>query len=320
MDEAVHGGGDGTLAQMGERAWIRRLAALLPAAPVGVVGIGDDCAVVPSGGRCDWLLKSDPVIEGTHFSAEAPPEGIGHKAVGRVLSDMAAMGGEPDWALVDLVAPGATPIARLEAIYRAASDLARRHGMTIVGGDSSRGPVVELHVFGVGHVPSGRAVRRVGARPGDGLYVTGALGGSSLGRHLAFEPRIAQGVWLREHGWANAMLDVSDGLATDLRNLTEASGVGARIEAARVPASGAAKALSDGLSALHHALNDGEDFELLFAVAAEREGEFMRAWRTAFDLACSRIGVVTGQAGAVELMDVHGRVTPLPAEGFRHFQ
>jgi thiamine-monophosphate kinase len=310
----------GTLADIGERAWIRRLLRLLPAVPPGSVGIGDDCAVVRAGGDRDWLLKSDPVIEGTHFTVDAPAEGIGHKAIGRVLSDLAAMGGEPDWILVDLVAPGATSVARLEAIYRTASALARRYGATIVGGDSSRGPVLELHVFGVGHVPSGRAVRRMGARPGDAIYVTGALGGSGLGRHLAFEPRIAQGVWLREKGWASAMLDVSDGLATDLLNLVEASGVGARIESSKVPLSDAARALAGERTALHHALYDGEDFELLFTVPAGRDRDFASAWREAFDLPCSRIGTVTDRPGQVEYVDEAGQAVPLAAEGFRHFQ
>jgi thiamine-monophosphate kinase len=305
---------------IGEDALIRRLKKLVPGRADVVAGIGDDCAVVRTGRRdpFDLLLKSDPVIEGVHFDAAASAGSIGHKAMGRVLSDMAAMGGEPLWALIDLVAPATVPVKRLEGLYRGLARLARRHGVAIVGGDTSRGKSLELHVFAVGRVARGRAVLRSGAKAGEALYVTGSLGGSGLGRHLRFEPRLAEGQWLASRGWATAMMDVSDGLATDLRRMIAASGTGAVIEAARVPVSSAAKRLRDKRSPLEHALGDGEDFELLFTVPRRRAAAFESAWRRTFSLRCTRIGEMTKQPG---LLAIHekGTLSVLETRGYEHF-
>ncbi|MEI6516841.1 MAG: thiamine-phosphate kinase [bacterium] len=308
------------VSEIGEDQLIRRLAGLVPSRRDVVAGIGDDCAVVRTGVRdaFDLLLKSDPVIEGIHFSRDAAPGAVGHKAVGRVLSDLAAMGGEPLWALINLVAPQDTPVKRLEGIYRGAASLAKRHGMAIVGGDTSRGKTLELHVFAVGRVPRGRAVPRSGARAGDVLYVTGALGGSGLGRHLKFEPRIREGAWLCSQGWATAMMDVSDGLATDLRRMAAASGTGAILEVGAIPVSPAARRCRDRRSPLEHALADGEDFELLLAVPARKAVAFEAAWRRRFTLRCSRIGVMTKRSGVIELKDGKSCV-PLTCRGYEHF-
>jgi thiamine-monophosphate kinase len=236
-----------------------------------------------------------------------------------VLSDLAAMGGEPRWALINLVAPPSTPVRRLEAVYRGAAALARAAGLAIVGGDTSAGPGLELHVFAVGRVPRGRALRRAGARPGDRLYVTGTLGGSRAGKHLRFTPRLAEGRWLRAGRGARALMDVSDGLATDLRRLAAASGVGAELDAAAIPVSAAARATRDGRSALEHALADGEDFELLFAVPAARAARFERAWRRTFALRCTCIGCVTPRRGELALRQPDGTRQPLALRGFEHF-
>lgn len=305
---------------IGEDALIRRLGKLVPGRADVVAGIGDDCAVVRAGRGepFDLLLKSDPVIEGVHFSATAPAEAIGHKALGRVLSDIAAMGGEPLWVLIDLVAPASEPVKRLEGVYRGLARLARRHGVAIVGGDTSRGTTLELHVFAVGRVPRGRAVLRSNGKPGDALYVTGTLGGSGRGRHLRFEPRLAEGQWLVEGRWATAMMDVSDGLATDLRRMIAASGVGAVIEAARVPVSAAAKLSRGRLSPLDHALADGEDFELLFTVPRRKALAFEAAWNRKFSLRCTRIGELTGMRGKLEF-DQNGTFTDLKIRGYEHF-
>jgi thiamine-monophosphate kinase len=188
-----------------------------------------------------------------------------------------------------------------------------------VGGDTTAGPVRELHVFGVGRVPAGKAVLRSGAKPGDVVYVTGSLGGSLAGRHLAFEPRVAEGGWLREGGWATAMLDISDGLVVDLERLLESSGVGARLQAERIPVSAEARALKDGRTALDHALSDGEDYELLFTVPAARVADFEAAWKKEFDLPCTPIGEITDDRGSLEIRDAAGKsIRPL-REGYEHF-
>ena len=306
-----------TLGDLGEEALIRRLAGLVPPLKGLGLGIGDDAAVVP-GGNVDLLLTSDAVIEGRHFTQAADPEAIGHKAMARTLSDVAAMGGKPRWALVDLVAPPTTPLARCEAIYRGLARSADLLGVTVVGGDTAEGDVLALHVFAVGEVPCGEAVLRSGASPGDAIYVTGALGGSLAGRHLAFLPRLAEGQWLRSGGWASSMIDLSDGLATDVRRLADRSGVGVEINPDRVPIAAAAR-IDDGRSLLEHALCDGEDYELLFTVPPESVDTFPGEWSRMFELACTRVGRIIAEEGACYLARPDGGRTSLDMHGFGHF-
>jgi len=206
------------LSRIGELALLKRLCRKLPLRKDVIVGAGDDCAVVKGAktDKYDYLLKSDGVVEGVHFNAQTRPGLIGHKALGRVLSDIAAMGGEPLWILVDLVAPGKTSVKRVEAIYTGIGKLARKFGAAIVGGDVSAGKELQLHVFGMGRVRKGRAILRSGAKAGDALFVTGALGGSLAGKHLSFLPRLKEGKWIADGKWATAMIDISDGLLRDL--------------------------------------------------------------------------------------------------------
>jgi thiamine-monophosphate kinase len=272
------------------------------------------------------------VIEGVHFLPDARGQDIGHKALGRVLSDLAAMGGEPLWILVNLVAPRTAPVAHIESIYRGMARLARRYGVAIVGGDTSCGNVLEIHVFAVGRVPRGKALLRSGAKAGEALYVTGALGGSGYGRHLRFDPRLVEGQWLRESGLVTAMMDVSDGVATDVRRLAAASGVGVVLSAGSIPISRAVKEPApdpskEGLGVgeflaryprLQHALADGEDFELLFTVPRRKTAAFEAAWRKAFRLACTRIGELTAKPSIIELGDGVMR-KELMVHGYEHF-
>jgi thiamine-monophosphate kinase len=301
----------GILRDLGERGLIQRLLPRLPGRPDLIVPAGDDCAVVRLQARWDGVLKSDSVVEGVHFLPDAPPARIGHKALARVLSDFAAMGAEPQHMLVNLVAAPDTPVRRIEQVYAGLTRLARRWGVSVAGGETVAGSALELHVFGAGRVPRGRAVLRSGAHVGDLLYVTGALGGSLLGRHLTFVPRLREGQWLRARGWATAMLDVSDGLATDLRHLLDASGVGADVQRDAVPITAAARRMADGKSALDHAWQDGEDFELLFTVPARRQVAFERAWHRAWPLRLTRLGVLTDRRN----------VSGLPPDaGYEHFR
>lgn len=310
-----------TLKDIGELAAIERLRKYLPARPDIVQGAGDDCAVIKAGDSTpyDRLITSDPVIEGTHFTGETPAASIGHKAIGRVLSDLAAMGGEPDCALIDVVAPPETPVSRLEAIYEAASRLAHKYGLALVGGDLSRGQALELHVFAMGRVPAGSALLRSGAKPHDLICVTGSLGASKLGRHLSFEPRVAEGIWLREASWATALIDVSDGLARDLKHLADMSGTGAELHIARIPVSGEALRINDGISPLDHALYDGEDFELLFTVSREKEKTLLSSWNETFDVSCTLIGRITDKKGEIELVDKNGKRSKLEKREYEHF-
>jgi thiamine-monophosphate kinase len=309
-----------TLKDLGELATIERIVRRLPAGRGVVVGPGDDCAVVRARNAAphDWLLTSDPVIEGIHFTRDTPAARIGWKAVGRVLSDIAAMGGEPRWALLNIVAPPDTAVARLDGLCRGAARLADACGLALAGGDTAAGPTLAVHAFAVGDVPRGTAVLRSGAKPGDLIAVTGALGGSILGKHLRFTPRLAEGRWLR--AWASAMIDVSDGLASDVRHLADMSRAGARLFLDRIPVARAAGRMRDGRSPVIHALRDGEDFELLFTVPARRGAALLRAWRRRFRLPCAFIGVMTAHAGRVECAGEDGRVQPLDEAGYEHFR
>jgi thiamine-monophosphate kinase len=317
-----------TVGALGERAIIRRLVQALPERADVVVGPGDDCAVVrpADDARYDYLLKSDPVIEGVHFARSTPGAAVGHKALARVLSDIAAMGGEPLWALVNLVAPPAMPVARVTGVYSGLSRLARHWRVAIVGGDVTSGPRLEAHVFGVGRVPRGQAVLRGGAHVGDYLFVTGALGGSRRGKHLAFQPRLAEGRWLQSRRWATAMIDLSDGLATDLRHLIRQSHVGAELLLASIPLAPATKksasrrtALRSAGQALRHAFCDGEDYELLFTISPANVAKLIRAWPKTFRTPCTSIGRITDCRDVIECVDARGRKARLKATGYEHF-
>ena len=185
----------------------------------------------------------------------------------------------------------------------------------IIGGDTTESDRLEVHVFAAGTVPHGKARLRSGARPGDCLFVTGLLGGSRHGRHLSFEPRVREGQWLRD--WATAMIDLSDGLATDLRHLATASGTGAELDAAAIPVAPAAGAGID--AALAHALGDGEDFELLFTVTADHAPLVASRWAEAWpDLRLSRIGrIVPGTS--ISILTADGRRHEMLNAGCQHF-
>ena len=234
------------LSQIGELSLLKKLCCKLPLRKDVVIGAGDDCAVVRIAGdkNYDYLLKSDGVVEGVHFKSNTKPELIGHKALGRVLSDIAAMGGEPLWALINLVAPSKTPVKRIEKVYAGMNVLAKRFNLSIVGGDVSSGHELQLHVFGVGRVKKGKSMLRSGAKAGDAIFVTGALGGSIAGKHLSFMPRLCEGQWLLRKNFATAMIDISDGLLRDLGHIISADGVGARLMLDRIPMSAAARRCS----------------------------------------------------------------------------
>jgi len=257
---------------MNELELIARLTRSLPANAAVVAGAGDDCAVLDCGQPGRYLLfKTDAVVEGVHFTSKARPEQIGHKALGRCLSDVAAMAGRPLAALVTAALPDDFSPDFVERIYSGINGLAQRHGVAISGGETTRNPErLLLWIAMVGEVARGKCLLRGGAKAGDALMVTGELGGSQAGKHLEFEPRLAEAQWLAEHFPIHAMIDVSDGLAGDLGHILRSSGVGAELLARAIPVSRAAKlqARAQSKPPLLAALGDGEDFELLFTVGS----------------------------------------------------
>ncbi|MDD4873256.1 MAG: thiamine-phosphate kinase [Kiritimatiellae bacterium] len=309
-----------SLKNIGELAIIERLCRYLPHRRNIITGAGDDCAVVrtKTDTKHDLLLTSDAVIEGTHFHRQTPYSAVGHKAIARVLSDIAAMGGEPEWALIDLVAPPRLRIKNLEEIYSGATKIACKYGLSIVGGDTASGQTLELHVFAVGVVQRGKAILRSSAKPDDVILVTGTLGGSCRGKHLYFEPRLKEGAFLRK--WATSMIDISDGLSSDLLHLTTMSKTGACIEGKNIPISMDARKIKDKVSILGHAMHDGEDFELLFTVPARKVKLFFSAWKRNFSLPCTAIGHMTGKQNLIEYIDKNGTVRKLEKTGYQHFR
>jgi thiamine-monophosphate kinase len=299
-----------TVAHLGEVRLIERLRRRIPTAPTVRVGIGDDAAVLRSG-RGDLLFASDMLVEGAHFRRQhTPARWIGWKALACNISDIAAMGGVPTAAVVSLGLPPRTPVRFVDALYEGLRRCARRYGVALVGGDTVRAPCVVVDVAILGRVPAGRAVLRRRARVGDRLFVTGRLGGSLAGgRHARFAPRLREAQWLVRHVPVHAMIDVSDGLASDLWQIARASGMTLRIDEARVPVSRAARTV-------WHALMDGEDFELLFAVASTASGGVPRAIGR---VPVTEIGVVVKRGAAVQLVNRHGRIQPLVPAGFTHF-
>jgi len=261
---------------LGEDRLIAQLVAQLKTRPDVIAGSGDDCAVV-TGVAPDQLLllKTDCVVEGVHFEPDEKPAAVGWKAMMRTLSDFAAMSGLPRYALVTLIAPAGREARWITQLYQGLQRAAGRFDVTIVGGETSAtsGPLM-ISASAIGFVEKARLVRRSGGKVGDLLFVTGRLGGSRRGRHLNFIPRIAEARWLTQHFHVHAMMDLSDGLGSDLPRLARASKVGFAIEEAALPR-------HHGCS-IQEAITDGEDYELLFALSLAEAGVLQRKWRKKF--------------------------------------
>lgn len=285
------------------------------------LGIGDDCAVIPSDELGDdWLVTTDMLLDGRHFHLRScGPEAVGYKALGVNLSDIAAMAGQPTAAFVSVALPrwAASDIGL--ALLRGMKPLADLHGVVLAGGDTNAwdGPLV-INVALLGKVRRGQAVTRSGARPGDVVFVTGPLGGSLLGRHLRPNPRIREAQSLAASVDLHAMIDLSDGLASDLRHiLHESGGLGALLDAQAIPIHEDAVELSrrDGRSSLEHALTDGEDFELCFVVSAA-DAKRLQALPPA-GVSLYRIGSIEQEQG-IRIQWPDREPSPLLLRGFDH--
>lgn len=289
---------------LGEDRVVATLLRGLPSGENVIAGPGDDCAVI--GRRADktWtLLKTDCVIEGVHFEPDAAPGKIGWKALARAVSDIAAMGGLPRHALITLAIPPERGMPWLQALYAGVKKCAARFGVGIVGGETARSPgPLFISVALAGFVEKGRCALRSGGRAGDAVFVTGRLGGSIRGRHLTFIPRIGEARWLTENFRIRAMMDLSDGLGADLPRLARASRCGCEIDREKLP-------LNKGCTS-ENALGDGEDYELLFTVAARDAARLATGWRAHFPkLPLTRIGSLSQRSASRN---------PQP-HGFDHF-
>ena len=332
-----------TVGKIGERQVIARVRARVPAAPpFVVVGIGDDAAVLePARNRLD-IVTTDAAVEGVHFDRRfMDAASIGHRVLAANLSDLAAMGAEPRTALLSLMLPDALPVADLDAALDAFLALAARTGTHLVGGNVTRSPgplVIDVTVSGT--AKRRKVLTRAGGRPGDELWVSGTIGGAAaglawlqqggsaagpdpavadaVGRFLRPEPRLRLGLLVGRTRAASAAMDLSDGLADAVRQLAEASGTGARLEASALPVHpGVAVIAGDPAAALSAALAGGEDYELLLAVPRRAGRRFAAAARLAH-LPVTRIGALTPAAAGLTLATEAGD-RPIP-EGFEHFR
>lgn len=312
-------------------AWIRRRT---PRHAAGLtLGIGDDAALVAVPRGKELILTTDLSIEGVHFtSAHHPPNAVGHRALARSLSDIAAMGGTPRYALISLAASRRAERSWLEGFFDGLLALARRFAVAVIGGDTAvvDGPTaVDLIV--AGEVPRGRALLRSGAQVGDHIFISGRLGLAALGlrllqsgvrartpeeraalrTHLYPQPQCALGRFLAEHRLASALMDLSDGLSIDLRRLCDASGVGARLFADRIPV----PLLPDQVEALALALHGGEDYQLLFTVSAAKHSRIPHHYGK-IPVTC--IGEICAQRG-IQILSPDGKPQPLEPQGYDHF-
>jgi len=302
------------------------------------IGIGDDCAWVDHFAGSS-LITADLLIEGIHFDLRwTSLDALGHKSLAVNLSDLAAMGGAPAYAILSLGIPGTFDSIQVAEFYRGFNRLARRCGVALIGGDTNIAQSLIVSVCLLGHPPT-RPVRRSGAKMGDDIYVTGTLGDSALGlallrkrlpgnkenaaakllaRHHRPKPRLAAGALLARRKLATAMIDVSDGLLQDLGHLCRASRTGATIEHERLPLSRAYLALA-GEAGTSFALNGGEDYELLFC-ARPRDRARIEKLSAAAQVLITRIGRCVSAAQGITVLDSAGKPLALQLKGHDHFR
>lgn len=293
------------VSKLSEDALIARLTRGLPTAPDVRVGVGSDCAVIGLPRDKVWLvLKTDCVVESVHFLPEEKPERVGWKALCRAISDVAACGGVPRHALITLAVPHDYVVERLDGVYAGICKAAKRFGVSIVGGETSSSPGgFFLNIALTGEVERKCCVSRTNGKAGDLLYVTGRLGGSLRGKHLDFIPRLDEARWLVRNFLPSAMMDISDGLAKDLPRFAAASRCGFTLSEENIPR-------TRGCT-LQEAMEDGEDFELLFAIPSRSPSKLETGWKKKFPrvpLTC--IGRLTR---------LSTKPTPLTYRGFDHF-
>lgn len=268
---------------------IQKLTHDLVTMPEILTGVGDDCAVIEKDTKAHTLLKTDTIVEFIHFTPQEDPERVGWKAAARVVSDFAAMGGQPEALMVTIILPPDTPTDWVVKLYNGIKAVSRKFRCSIVGGETSStllGSPKVISISGTGTVEPHNLTLRSGGNATDLIYVTGTLGGSIRGKHLDFTPRVKEGKWLAKNIKPTAMMDISDGIAKDLPRLATKSKCGFEIFSSKLP--------------LHHnctpeqALTDGEDYELLFSIPEDSKDELESRWAKQFkDLRLTNIGRLT---------------------------
>jgi len=291
-----------------------------------LLGVGDDCALVRPNAGLELALTTDMLVEGRHFSADAAPRSLGHKALAVNLSDLAAMGAAPRWALLALGLPSADG-AWLEAFSAGFYALADRYGVELIGGDTTRSPLRTISIVALGEVPAGVAMYRSAAKPGDDVWISGELGGAALAlrrpdiaavakRLHEPEPRVELGERLR--GLAHAAIDISDGLTGDLGHVLERSQVAALLDYERIPRPAALRALGDRELERDCVLSGGDDYELAFT-ASPRRREALDALSAELGLPLTRIGSIEAGQPKLVARDADGQPIAYRAS-YDHFR
>ena len=295
------------LKKLGETGLIERLAKY-------VKGIGDDCAVIRISKKRYLLITIDMLLEDVDFKLkEATPYQIGWKSLACGLSDIASMGGAAKYAVVSLGLPGKLSVEFVDGLYRGIKALAKRFDVEIVGGDTNASKKLVIDVALLGFIQPDRLTLRSGAKPGDIICVTGVLGGSYKSkRHLTFVPRLNEARSLVKNFRITSMIDISDGLSTDLNHIAKESGVGACVYEELIPLSKDAKNVSA-------ALNEGEDFELLFTMPLREARRLARKGLGSNGVKITQIGEILDKKIGVKILRPDGRVKDLKSKGFSHF-
>lgn len=308
-----------------EFQFIQRLKSLIPRRLQGPFAIGDDAAILPVSSGKSFLFSTDVIVDGIDFvfGKGASPEAVGYKALAVNLSDIAAMGAKPVSFVAAIGIPKSFSQSTIERVAKGIVKLAKKFNVRWVGGDTTRSQKFFISISILGEQKPKRIVKRSGAKTGDWIYVTGELGGSILGKHLNFAPRIREGIFLAEKFSPSAMIDVSDGLIQDLEHILSSSKKGARVELSKIPVSRASRRKSRGnsLKAMEFSLTDGEDFELLFTISKKQAKTLERAWKNRFPgvrLTC--IGQIRPPGGELEWYQKGKRARLwFRKKGFKHF-
>ncbi len=295
---------------VGEFEFIESVKKRLPGPKSSVLGIGDDCAVLEFTADKYLLVTADMLIQDVHFDlAKVSPFKVGRKALAVSLSDVAAMAGIPKYYVVSIAVPPDAPLSALHDFYSGMMKLAAEFKVELIGGDTNRADKFICDVTVIGEVEKKLLVRRDGARAGDKIFVTGALGGSIKGRHCDFTPRVREARLLVKNFRVHSMIDISDGLSSDLRHITDASGVGAVIFDDRIPVSRDAVSKKDALSG-------GEDYELLFTAAG---GVNEEALSGKLKIPVANIGRIVPKREGIKIVTGKYGKKDLERKGFRHF-
>jgi thiamine-monophosphate kinase len=273
-----------------------------------VVGSGDDCAVIRFDKKRYQLFTCDMIVEDVDFTLKDNPYLIGRKAVAISISDIASSCGLPRYCVISMGLPKNTPVKFIDRIFKGMLDICREYNINITGGDLSLSKKIVIDVSMLGLVEKNNLTLRSSAKPGDCIFVTGELGGSILGKHLKFTPRIIEARFLAKNYKVNAMIDISDGLVQDLGHILKQSKVGALLFEEFIPLSSKARNLSE-------ALKSGEEFELLFTLPRQEANRLLKRRLINFKL----IGGVVDKKYGFKLIDKAGKIKDINLKGFVHF-